>query len=147
MVALFTAIALHRYTASPPNLSSSLTPSISKIAPTSPGIPLPDEFVWAWPEQLGSAAGMFACQPDTARSTRESVVVWTDGMNKVVAYGSARGEAPLASYAFALGPPREGLQEEPINVATEGFVVKTAGRKHTLQVNGTTLACIRTWND
>lgn len=99
------------------------------------------------PENLGAAAGMFQCKPTEASSNLESVVVWTDSVNKVVAFGAAREGTPLPAYATALGGAEIVDVHQPMHVAVEGHVMQTLREKSVLRLKDTELACIRTWDD
>jgi hypothetical protein len=150
----------------PPTLT--VQPLALRVAPVPDAEFLPDDPAWWWPEELGAAAGMFQCQPAVvARSARNkpaesvartatptqtlpvpSMIVWADKANRVIAFGSTVGTAPLPSYAAALHSASEKLPaHRPIHAATPGHVLRITTKKIALRLQGIELACVRTWDD
>jgi hypothetical protein len=56
---------------------------------------VPDEALQDWPSQLPDAVGIFQCWPGAQRKTHESIVVWTDREDHVIALAPAREEDTL----------------------------------------------------
>jgi len=104
-------------------------------------------FSWGWPAHLVDAAGMFQCSPANAESSPQSVVVWTNGANSVVAFSSALEGAPLPAYALALRGKGANDASQPIQVADRRHVVQPSGDRYALMLGKTELRCTATWDD
>lgn len=106
-----------------------------------------EAFALEWPEDLAGAVGMFQCWAPAAAEADTSVVVWTDQVNQVVAFGPAMDGVRLPAYAAALaGAPAAGANP-PIQVAAPGHVLQVSSKETTLQLQDTKLDCVRNWDD
>ncbi|RCW72597.1 hypothetical protein [Pseudorhodoferax soli] len=106
-----------------------------------------DGLLWEWPAQMAGAAGMFQCAPTVGSEVQASVIVWTDSADNVLAFGSAIEGAPWPAYAAAFMPAQAGGPAQPIHMAEQGHAVGASGRDRFVQLRGTRLACVRTWDD
>ena len=104
-------------------------------------------FSWGWPAHLIDAAGMFQCSPANEESSPQSVVVWTNGANSVVAFSSALEGVPLPAYALALRGKGANDGSQPVQVADRRHVVQPSGDRHALMLGKTELTCTATWDD
>jgi hypothetical protein len=62
-----------------------------------------DPHAWLWPDNLTAPARVYQCSPAASRHARDSVMVWADKANKVVAFGAVAERGQLPAYAQALG--------------------------------------------
>ncbi len=108
---------------------------------------LAEGFSYGWPEFLVAATSMYHCAPTAGRGTKDSVVVWTDKANQIVAFGPAQEGETLPAHVLALGAAQAVPADTSIRVAEGGHAVLVSARQNTLQVNGMQLACVRTWDD
>jgi hypothetical protein len=103
-------------------------------------------FSWGWPEHLAAIA-MFQCAPPASKDNRASVVVWTDKVNHVIAFGPAQEGVPMPAYATALSVAGAVDASQSIHVAGTGHAMRTSKKKNTLQLNDVKLDCVRNWDD
>lgn len=125
----------------------SVQPLAGQSGNASVGNVYPEDLVWWWPLNVGSATTLFHCWPNAARSSADSVVVWTDKANHVVAFAAARDAAQLPAYAVALGTTGKRDASPFVQIAGKGHVVRVAEKKSALRLNDIELACIRTSDD
>lgn len=82
VASLVTAVSLALYATLQAAASPrSVQPLAGQAGTTSAGSAFPEDLLWWWPLNVGSAAGFFQCWPNTAKSSGDSVVVWTDKAN------------------------------------------------------------------
>lgn len=125
----------------------SVQPLAGQSGTASTGNVSPEDLVWWWPLNVGDAAGLFQCWPNAAKSSGDSVVVWTDKANHVVAFGAAQDAAQLPAYAAALGTAGTREASPFVQVAGKGHVVQVAEKKSALRLNDMQLDCVRTSDD
>jgi hypothetical protein len=102
---------------------------------------------WEWPRHLPGAVGMFQCWPARERRTLDSVVVWTDRAGTVIAFGAAREDAPLPTYAVALRDAGAADASRPIEIADRRHVMRLSRGSPALQLGNLGLSCMPTWDD
>jgi hypothetical protein len=102
----------------------------------------PEDLVWWWPENIVDAARIYQCSPATSRETRDSVMVWTDASNKVVAFGSALEGGRIPPYAMALASSGGPDAMQSVRVAAKGHLVISTKKTHVLKLKETRLGCI-----
>jgi len=83
-----------------------------------PAMPAPDDLAFFdnlqswWPRDLGAAAAMLQCRPAPATGSsgsqqQDSILVWVDKANDVMAFGSTREDGSLPAFA-SKRPPTHG---------------------------------------
>lgn len=141
------SLALHATLQAAAASPRSVQPLAGQSATGTAGNVFPEDLVWWWPLNIGSATSLFHCWPNTAKSSADSVVVWTDKANHVVAFGAARDAAQLPTYAVALGTTGKRDASPFVQIAGKGHVVRVAGKKSALRLNDMQLDCVRTSDD
>jgi hypothetical protein len=126
---------------------TSVQPLAGQSGTASAGNVFPEDLVWWWPLNVGSATSLFHCWPNAAKSSTDSVVVWTDKANHVVAFGAAKDAAQLPAYATALGTTGKRDASPFVQIAGKGHVVRVTEKKSALKLNGMQLDCVRTSDD
>ena len=106
-----------------------------------------DDVAWWWPEHVGNAANAFFCTPPASQDPQQSVMVWTDTRNHVVAYGAALQGGELPPYASALANAGAPDPRRIVYAAAQGFHVVASGKNRTLGIGDTKLNCGPTSND
>ena len=146
---LVTAVSLALHATSQPAAASPrfVQPLAGQAGGASGGKVYPEDLVWWWPLNVGSATTLFHCWPKAARSSADSVAVWTDKANHVVAFGAAKEGAQLPAYAVALGTTGKREASPFVEIAGKGHVVRVAEKRSALRLNAMQLDCVRTSDD
>ena len=105
-----------------------------------------DVALW-WPQKVGNAALEFLCAPKTSQDTRDSVLVWTDTKNNVVAYGAALQGGVLPPYATGLVDANEPDLRRIVYPAAQNFRVVAAKKTYALKIRNTNLGCVPSSGD
>lgn len=149
VASLVTAVSLALYAAlqAAPASPRSVQPLAGQSGTASAGNVFPEDLVWWWPLNVGSATSLFHYWPNAAKSSADSVVVWTDKANHVVAFGAAQDAAQLPAYAVALGTTGKRDASPFVQIAGKGHVVRVAEKKSALRLNDMQLDCVRTSDD
>lgn len=107
----------------------------------------PEDLSWWWPRNVGSAARVYECLSARSRDTRDSVIVWTDKSNKVVAFGSALEGGRIPAHAMALGHPGGPDARNPVRAAAAGHRVISNKRTHVLLLKEASFSCTPSTDD
>ncbi|HSH89168.1 MAG TPA: hypothetical protein VK996_04230 [Ramlibacter sp.] len=105
----------------------------------------PDDSASMWPENLGSTFRLYHCHPTTAKNVMDSVMLWTDKGDKVLAVGAPLQRGRLPAYAEPIAVP--ATFGDPIRVAAKGYTVVSDRHGHTMKVGVTKLSCVPTSED
>ena len=108
---------------------------------------VPDEALQDWPSQLPDAVGIFQCWPGAQRKTHESIVVWTDREDHVIALAPAREEDTLPAYAAALRDTDSARGNGAVLVADGRHRVAPAQDGPALSLGTVQLQCAVTSDD
>lgn len=141
------SLALHATLQAAAASPRSVQPLAGQSGTASAGNVFPDDLVWWWPLNVGSATSLFHCWPNAAKSSADSVVVWTDKAHHVVAFAAAQDAAQLPAYAVALGTTGKRDASPFVQIAGKGHVVRVTEKKSALRLNDMQLDCVRTSDD
>jgi hypothetical protein len=141
------SLALHATLQAAAASPRSVQPLAGQSGTASAGNVFPEDLVWWWPLNVGSATSLFHCWPNAAKSSADAVVVWTDKANHVVAFGAAQDATQLPAYAVALGTTGKRDASPFVQIAGKGHVVRVAETGSALRLSDMQLHCVRTSDD
>lgn len=101
-----------------------------------------DPLPW-WPANVTNAVRAFECSSGTPMpgDARHLVMVWTDKVNNVVAFGSALEAGQIPHYAETLAGAGATDAMQPVRVAATGHRVSSTRNRHVLKAQGIELRC------
>ena len=107
----------------------------------------PDDYVDSWPPSLGLAARLYQCFPGSVKDSRNSVMVWADKGNRVLAVGSAFQGGTIPAYAQPIAHASTSDSPQSILVAAPGQVVGGPRKTPRLATRDSKLTCFPTSED
>ena len=96
---------------------------------------------------------MLQCRPAPATGSsgsqqQDSILVWVDKANDVMAFGSTREDGSLPAFASAMRSAEEAPDaRQSFHVATRKHTIKISHKKIKLRLENFELACSPTWDD